>query len=282
MLADKEQFREALAVVDTALQRVTNPPLRAARASLLRDLGQRHLAVVELRGLERDLPSDEIDPVLRFELAQLEWLEGDTTAAMATVQRLQVLGANSPWLAGHRAEVDALVAALQRGGPPKIVLIRDLLANLRGAGTVAARMAMLAWLLEGKDLEPDLARELHVRALAIASGDESAAVRARAVQNGVPDADFAFAFYSDALADEAALVRRCAAPRLAALLPESAVPLLRERLGVESDAMAFLAMHVALASLRPAPVQCAENDADDPAARARIAAAWQVALEKQP
>lgn len=280
LLAASERFREALAVVDTGLRRRVTPPLRQARASVLRDLGQRHLAVAELRAVERDLPPEEIDPVVRFELAQLEWLEGEAAAAAATLQRLQVLNANSAWLQDHRQEVAELMAAVQAGGRPRIVLIRDWLGNLRGADSVRARLSLLDWMLDATELEPDRARELHVLALGVALGDDSAAVRARAVQRGVPDPDFALEFFTEGLSDPSPLVRRCAAPRLAATLPERAAPQLFECMKSEDDALAFLAEHDALATLRAAPRSCSEADAGDASQRATLVAAWQRALEQ--
>lgn len=250
LLAAQERHVEAVAAVDVARRRSDAPALLVARAGLLRDLGQRHEAVAALRALVAAQGPAALHPALLYELAELEWLEGDGAAAQATLRTLAAVHAEHPWTAQSERERLALAVALARGSRPDQLRVRDLLGNLRGAPLVVERLAVLDRLAAGSGLDGAAAAAIRERAVAIAAGDDSPAVRTRAVQLAVPpDRDAAVAFCAAALADDAPLVRRAAARRVVDLLGGDGAGLLRECMAVEPDEHVVRELREALAQL---------------------------------
>lgn len=273
LLGALERHREALAVVETALTRGEVPALQVCRAGLLRDLGRRGEAAAALQALLRAHGPAAMHPGLLFELAELHWLVGDHDGAEATLRDLRQAHGDDPWCTSNAAALDGLGEELATASAPPRVRVRDLLGSLRGGATVADRVRLLGELVAMADRETDARREyLRGRALAIACGDDSPAVRARAVQLMQPHPDDAESFCREALADPAPLVRRCAAERAAECLRGDAVPLLLAALEREDDADAFAAMHAQLRQLCEAGPEL--QDAADPAARAEVRHAW--------
>ncbi len=273
-LAGAERVHEALAVVDTALARVRNDVLRATRAGLLRDLGQRHAAVAELRSLRHDVGAAAMAPELLFALAELEWLEGDAAASAATQRQLTAAHARHPWMAANRAARDALAAEVARGGRPTRLQLRDLLGNLRGAPLATERIAVLELLHRSPRTATAAHDAVRERAIAIAVGDVSPAVRTRAVQLATPARDQYAEFCAGAFADPEPLVRRAALARTVELLGADARPLLLACLAVEQDPPTFVAVHDALAALAGVSEPLDEGAAATAAARAEIVARW--------
>jgi hypothetical protein len=275
LLCALERHREALAVVDAALARSAAPGLHVCRAGLLRDLARRGEAAEVLCRLAREHGPAALHPGLLFECAELQWLVGDGAGAKATLGSLEQAHAGDPWCAANRAAIDGLATELATVTEPPRVRVRDLLGSLRGAGTASERIRLLDELCRLADAETGARRQhLRSRALAIACADESPAVRARAVQLAeLPPTD-AVAFCRAGLDDDASLVRRCAAERAVGDLGPSAVPLLVDAIGRETDPMAFAAMHRALAALvADGPRLDSEVELDE-VARARVVAAW--------
>jgi hypothetical protein len=268
-LVGAERVDEALAAVDAALARVRNDTLRVARAGLLRDLGQRHAAVAELRSLRRDVGPGALHPAALFELAELEWLEGEPEACQATLQQLQTEHARHSWFTANAVRREQLAAAVARGGPPRHIGLRDLFGNLRGAPLATERLAVLDQVQRSA-----VSAEAKSRAIAIAIADESPAVRARAVQLAAPPPAAAAAFCEGALADGAVLVRRAAIVRTVELLGAGARPVLLRALAAEPDAAVFVGMHEALARLAGVTEPLDPRAVADASARAEVVARW--------
>lgn len=275
-----ERFEEALAVLDTALARQRTSVLRVARAGVLRDLGRRHLAVAELRSLRREEGQAALHPSLLCELAELEWLEGDAAGAVATLRQLADVHGNDAWTIAHRDEWQALAAAAQNGGVPSRMRARDLLGNLRGAPRATERVAVLEQLCATTGQPDDEHTALREHAIAIALGDESAPVRARAVQLAVPGPEWTVEFCRTALADESPLVRQAAAKRTEALLGQGAGSLLLECLEKEADPSAFLAVHAALAQALRTTDDLSPTQAATPSERADAVARWRTRVPR--
>ncbi|MBX3464123.1 MAG: hypothetical protein KF830_13195 [Planctomycetes bacterium] len=275
LLCALERHREALAAVEAALRRADHPGLQVGRAGLLRDLARRREAAEVLTGLATAHGPGALHPALLFECAELHWLAGDAAAAKATLDSLQQAHADDEWCAANRPVLEGLAAELGNAAGPPRVRVRDLLASLRGAGTASERVRLLGELCELADAESGARRQhLRSRAIAIGCADESPAVRARAVQLAEPPPADALDFCTAALADDAALVRRCAADRAVADLGARAVPVLVDALARETDAMAFGAIHQALAELVVDGPSLEGGSAVDDAERSRVAAAW--------
>lgn len=282
LLAELERHGDALAAIDTVLPRTDNPTLRIVRAGLLRDLGQRHLAVAELRAVVTAHGAAALHPGMRFELAELEWLEGNANAASAVLDALAREPADAAWCDAHAGERQALATEIAAGRRPTKVRVRDLLGNLRGAPLATTRIAVLERLVAGGGVPAPDAQRLRERALAIAAGDESAAVRARAVNLVPPEAEFAAEFFDVALADEAPLVRRTAAARAAVALGAEANELLLRHLASEGDETVFVALDRALASLVRDAVALGPGDAATPERRAQVVARWRARWPSSP
>lgn len=275
LLSALERHRDALDVVDAARQRSDDPALQVCRAGLLRDLGQRPAAVAALLALARAHGPAAMHPGLLFECAELQWLVGDADGAAATLHDLQEVHANDPWCATNRLALEGLAAELATRDAPPRARVRDLLASLRGNGSVSDRIRLLGDLVALADQETGARRQhLRTRALAIACADESPAVRARAVQLADPPQEDAEAFCRAALDDVAPIVRRFAAERTPACAPAAATGLLVDAMQHEDDPATFAAMHAALAGLVENGPILAPHAEDDPATRAQLARAW--------
>ncbi len=275
LLCALERHREALAAVEAALLRRADPALQVCRAGLLRDLGRRQQAVDALQELIRANGPGALHPGLLFECAELQWLVGDGEGAAATLHSLQAVHATDPWCATNRAALDGLLTELSTHAAAPRVRVRDLLASLRGNGTVSERIRLLGELVALADRESGARREhLRSRAVAIGCADESPAVRARAVQLADPAPEDIEAFCQAALADPAPIVRRFAAARTVECSRSAALVLLLDAIRLEADPGAFAALHAALAGMVTDGPTLAATEADDASARERIAAAW--------
>jgi len=257
LLGDNERHEEALAVLAEARRRSSDARLRIAQASVHRDLGQRHLAVAELRAVCREQGALALHPGLLFEFAELLWLEGEPEAAKATLAELRNAHADDVWCQRNAGTLRALELEIAAQTTPSCVRIRDLLGNLRGAPVEIVRLRTLEDLvaLAGSNGKASPAaraaswHDLRERAIAIACGDPSPTLRARAIQLAEPGPEQRATFFQLALADPSALVRRHAAECAAAKLGEGARRLLLDSLEQEQDVEAFLGIHAALASI---------------------------------
>ena len=275
MLCGLERHREALAAVDAALARADTPALHVCRAGVLRDVGRRRDAVDELLALRARHGAEGLHPALLFECAELQWMLRDADGAAETLRELERVHAGDPWREENRFAIDGLADEMRTRTAPPTVRVRDLLADLRGGDVAAQRVRLLDELCRIADHEGGTPGDnLHTRAIAIASADPSAAVRARAVQLGRPRQPDVAPFCEAALADAAPLVRQVAAQRCPDLAGGDAVPWLLDAASREHDAAAFLAMHGALSALvngGPDLFPAAANDADT---RAAVVTAW--------
>lgn len=272
LLRERELQPQALALVDAELVKNPTVALRALRADLLRDLGRRGEARAEWNRLRAEAGSGLL-PEQLVELAELEWMEGDPKAAAATLQvaKESAVGAER---AATRALAEGLATELAKNPRPRPLQIRDLLGSLRSAESPRDRLATLESLMRAEAVDADVRR----RALAIASSDDAASVRARAVQLVTPAPADAAEFVVAALADRDGLVRRCAVARAEQLLAAAAAPLLVDQLQREDDERTFTAIDAALCRL------VGGRDAEpfaggDAEGRRRVAAAWRQHLE---
>lgn len=276
-LVAREDLVGALAAVDAALARRHTVSLRVARADLLRDLGQRHLAVAELRTLVDDLTIPATPPDCLFELAELEWLEGNQLAATKALDALIGQHGATDWFLANQPQLAALRREVAAGGAPQRIRLRDLLGSLRGAPSPMTRLRILEGLVANESPgqgNPNDHRA--VRAIAIALGDESPAVRARAVQLAQPEPADIAAFCAAGLADEAPLVRRAAIVRSEELQGRDCVVSLLTRLAAEDDPDCFRNLHEALQrQVTPTPTIVLDDPADADQRRATVAA-WRL------
>jgi hypothetical protein len=261
LLAAAERHDEAMAVVAAAHGKKPGRDLRILRAGLLRDVGQRHAAVGELRAVRREAGARRLHPELLFDLAELEALEGEASAATSTLQELLAVHATDPWVLAHGEMVRALQAQAA-AGKPAIVRVRDVLGNLRGAPFADDRLEALELLLHsGEGDEHDALCQM---AIEVALGDPAAAVRARAVQCAEPVPALRAEFAALALDDPEPLVRQRAVARVAAWREAGTVPLLLAQLDREADAATFLQICDALRSFAdglPLPSYAAASSA---------------------
>ncbi|MBL8737342.1 MAG: hypothetical protein JNL12_13005 [Planctomycetes bacterium] len=272
-LRERELQPQALVLVDAALAEAPTVELRALRADLLRDVGRRSEARAEWNRLRREAGPAGLPPEQLVELAELEWMEGDAKAATATLQAAQA-AATGVEHAATRALAEGLAGELTKNPRPRLLQIRDLLGSLRGAESPRDRLATLESLWRAEEVDAEVRR----RALAIASSDEAASVRARAVQLVNPAPGDAAEFVVAALADRDGLVRRYAVARAEQLLGAAAAPLLVDQLQREGDEATFTAIDAALCRL------VGGRDAEpfagaDAEGRRRVAAAWRQHLE---
>jgi len=281
LFCELERHQEAAAVLAAAIRRSAEPSLRIALASVQRDLGQRHLAAAGLAALHREQGTLALHPALLFELAELQWLEGEKELAKATLVELQSAHTGHPWCAQNAGALRSLELELTSLATPSRVRLRDLLGNLRGAPVELVRLRTLEELVRmaGNNGEagatPAALQTLRERAIAIGCGDDSSIVRARAIQLAVPAPAAQPEFCRTALADGSALVRRHAAMRAVELLGERAVPLLLASLEPECDGPTFFAIHEALSSLTADPPAVDRADLGNEAGRATVVQAWQ-------
>lgn len=277
LLTDLERHAEALTMLESVRSKTADPSLTVAVAGVQRDLGRRHVAVRELRELRQLAGALALHPGLLFELAELEWLEGDREAAMQTIVELRRAHADNPWLRDNDKRLTGLAEEIASAKAPRRVAVLDLLGNLRGAPSPTVRMTTLEQLVtmtRRPDASPDV-RRLERRILSIGVGDSSAAVRARAIQLGPHATSDKNAFFDLALADSDALVRRVAAVRAAELMGTAAAPLLLARLAVETDVPTFVALDAELLVLAGDPRPASTLVLPDEAQRERIRAGWQ-------
>lgn len=272
-LRERELQPQALVLLDAALAEAPTVELRALRADLLRDVGRRSEARAEWNRLRREAGPAGLPPEQLVELAELEWMEGDAKAATATLQAAQAAAIGEEH-AATRALAEGLAGELTKNPRPRLLQVRDLLGSLRGAESPRDRLATLEGLMRAQDVDAEVRR----RALAIASSDEAASVRARAVQLVTPAPGDAAEFVVAALADRDGLVRRCAVLRAEQLLGPAAAPLLVDQLQREGDETTFTAIDAALCRL------VGGRDAEpfagaDAEGRRRVAAAWRQHVE---
>jgi tetratricopeptide (TPR) repeat protein len=263
----EERLPEALQVLETALERKpSDSALRVARAGVLRDLGRRREAAEALAELLTLQGPERLHPGLLFELAELQTLEGNLSAANATLRMLRQAHGNAEWT--HRASGDltTLDRAVESGRPVRL-LARDLLGNLRGAPLSGDRLSALRELVR---LDPELA----ARAVAIAGGDLDPEVRAESLHLAVVDAGIMPELVAAGLADRAPQVRLAAVQRAHELAAAESADLLLAALASEQDAGVFTALHGALHKLDPHGPELKTTVAEDPAARAVLVAAW--------
>jgi hypothetical protein len=273
LLSQEERYDEALAAIDATSARGGDELLRLTRASLLRDLGRRHEAAAELRGLAAERGPSAMHPGTRFQWAELEWMSGNAAAATAVLSELMRTEAADPWCIEHRPQIDAMSLALARG-EQAVLQGRDLLAELRRHGSLARRGQILDQLPANLPADPELAAGLLERAVVIACGDDSPIIRARGVRMARPATDDRVEFYTTALADEDPLVRRVAATSVAECMGRDAVPLLLDRLEVEEDTGTFAALHEVLATIVPGGPESPASGCVSAEARHALTEAW--------
>lgn len=283
LLTAREAPDDALTVIDAALARRQSASLRVARVDLLRDLGRRHLAVAELRTVVTDLTVPATPPDLLFDLAELEWLEGNRAAARTALDALVAQHAATDWFLANKRQITSLRDEVATAAKPRRIRVRDLFGNLRGAPSAVTRVKTLEGLVgdpsatssAGSSAAAEPGRA--ARAVAIALGDESPAVRTRAVQLAAPEPDVASAFCAAALVDPSPLVRRAAVVRTEELLGAAAVPVLLTALATEADPACFRALHEALGRHTALDRTVELDDAADPAQRQATLDAWRAA-----
>jgi tetratricopeptide (TPR) repeat protein len=268
VLDAEERLPEALAVLDQALgRRPSDPLLEVARAGVLRDLGRRDQALAALRALLQRAGPAKLHPGLLYELAEIEFVEGETAAAKATLNSLRQEHADDPWLRGSAAELSLLQRQVDAGGRPVRLTSRDLLGNLRGAAAAAERARALEQLLP-------LGGLVAARAQAIAAADRAPEVRAAAVRQCVVDGAVLPEMIAVGLADPEPSVRRAAATRARELPAQQAIDLLLPTLAAEQDAETFAALNGALRASAGGGPELTAAAAADPAARSAAVSAW--------
>ena len=255
-LVQQERHESALFVIEAAIERQRTTALRIARASLLRDIARCDLAMSELRGVVREVGVDKVSPGTLFDLAQIEWVNGDAAAAAETLRRMQHQYAGDAWIQNHAAELEEWYRRITTTHARQDSLangeMRDMFALLRAAPNISGRLKILDSLARPAAQAGDTSDGRHpirLRAIAIACDDEATAVRARAVQlaaaNGMTD----LPFWQAALKDTAPSVRLFAASGAASQHQKLAAPLLLTAIEQEQDPQAFAAMHRSLAKV---------------------------------
>ena len=267
LLDRSERHEHALQVLDAALRRLPDAPaLQAARAGILRDLGQRHEAVAALVVLREKQGVKNLHPGLLVELAELQGMEGLRLAGQQTLSGLRAYHADHEWVRDRGAELAALDLALQAPKPDQI-RVRDLLGNLRGCPDPVERLLAFEALLR-------LGGEARVRAEAVSLGDRESQVRARAVTEAQVQEDVLAEFCSVALIDTAVEVRVAAAGRTTALPAVQASALLLRAMAVEDSPEAFCAIHAVLRRMAGSGNALSLDAAADPVRRAAELAEW--------
>ncbi len=277
-LADAERHRDALHVLDLALDRGAGVDIRVARASVLRALGMCEAAADDLRLVVASRRPRAPSPGTLLELAKVEWLAGDVAAAAAAMADLERVYVRSDFLQVHADDVKDWRERIAHHTPETDAGdLCDAYALLRAAPSVTARLRMLEGLAgaPAAAIIADEDRDKQRRAIAIACGDASPALRARAVQLAalVPLRDPGF--WRIALQDDAPMVRGFAAAGAVDVRAADAKSLLLDALERERDDAAFGSMHRALArALQAPPPPC---DPSNEAGRARALAHWRSA-----
>ncbi|MEC7584537.1 MAG: hypothetical protein VYE77_09475 [Planctomycetota bacterium] len=267
LLDRSERHAQALAVLDAALRRVPDAPaLLAARAGVLRDLGQRHEAVAVLVSLREREGVEALHPGLLVELVELQVMEGLRQAGQQTLAGLRAHHADHEWVLDRGAELVALEVALQASRPDQI-RVRDLLGNLRGCPDPAERLLALDALLQ-------VGGEARVRAEAVALDDSDPRVRARAVAQAQIPIEVLAEFCAVALSDPAVAVRVAGAGRATALPAVQAAALLVRAMAVEDSPEVFCALDAVLRRMAGTGNQLSVDAAGDPVQRAAVLAEW--------
>lgn len=274
-----ERHLEALHVLDMVLARHRDHGALLARAGILRDLAQNELARRDLLEVVRERGLTLAAPGTLFELAKVEWLAGYGVEARQTLARLAKIHVDSDFVGTHREEIHEwrarIAAADGRGGGD----LRDALALLRAAPRVTARLQMLESLAGESAIERggDGRAPLRSRAIAIACGDESPALRMRALQLAALNGLQQQPLWRTALRDPDPMVRRAAAHGFPSSRERDAVDGLLDAMAAEQDGATFRAMHAAVARVLHVPrPRC---DAGDAAERARVVQAWRTQCE---
>jgi hypothetical protein len=268
-LCSEEQHEDALAVLDAALARRPADALRAVRVGVLRDLGRRHAAVAALRALRTDVGIERMAPRLLFELAELEWLEGDGPAAAATLRILVDTHAGDAFVVATADARKRLATEVAAGGKPERMRVRDVLGNLRGAPEAADRLQALDHLATPSMRAEDGGIAALAQAVAIGLGDPAEVVRARAVAFAEPEPELRAELVAAALDDPSPLVRQQAVARLAEWRPAEAEATAMQHLEHEADPTTFLALGRTLATWLAAPMPTLAQ-ASSPAGRAEV------------
>ena len=284
-LVQQERHDAALFVIDAAIERQRTTALRIARANLLRDIARCDLAMSELRDVVREVGIDKVSPSTLFDLAQIEWVNGDARAAASTLSRMQHEYAGDSWLQDHADEIQEWYRRITTMHASRDSLangeMRDLFALLRAAPDISGRLKLLDSLAKPSaeaDGTSDGRHPIRIRAIAIACADEATAVRARAVQlaasNGVTD----LSFWQAALKDTAPTVRRFAASGAVNQHNRLAAPILLAAIEQEQDPEAFAALHKSLAKALSIAVPVIDkNSPNDRSAAARY---WKTQLDQ--
>ena len=235
-----------------------------ARAGVFRDLARSDAAMSDLEEVVRRRGRAGVTAGTLFELVQVQWLAGATSEAAKTMDDLLRLHVDSEFLARNRARVDDWHVRVQR--PEGLVEsgdLRDAFALLRAAPQVTARLQMLD-ALAPEVIADDERREVRLRAIAVACGDDSAAVRTRSVQLAAVAGISAPAFWRAAVADADRMVRRAAANACVKLKRRDFGQLLLAAIEVEPDPDVFLALHVSLGKLLGVPpTSCDPHKSED-------------------
>ena len=267
-LAARERYHDALAAVEAALERrPSDGRLLVARAGLLRDLGMRAEAARVLAGLRAEHGAGAMHPGILLELAELQWLEGEPAAALATIVEMQQVHGSDPWVAGREDAIATLEAEVRAEPRPRTVKLRDVLGNLRGAPEPAERIAALRRLLE-------VGGEVAVRAVATGVVDEDPAVRQLALERAELEPEALLELGAAMLLDPARTVRATAAARLGASGQPGATGPLLGALGVEEDEATFAALVRGLLALYPNGPALDPAGYGSAARRMETAAAW--------
>ena len=263
-LAASERFDEALHVLDMMLSSRRTSSVLVARAGVFRDLARSDAAMSDLEEVVRRRGRAGVTAGTLFELVQVQWLAGATIEAAKTMDDLLRLHVDSEFLARNRARVDDWHVRVQR--PEGLVEsgdLRDAFALLRAAPQVTARLQMLD-ALAPEVIADDERREVRLRAIAVACGDDSAAVRTRSVQLAAVAGISAPAFWRAAVADADRMVRRAAANACVKLKRRDFGQLLLAAIEVEPDPDVFLALHVSLGKLLGVPpTSCDPHKSED-------------------
>jgi len=266
-LQREERHGEALYVVETALRRRPQVmPLEATRAGLLRDLGRRHEAVAALVVLRAAVGVGNMHPGMLFELAELQWLEGDGQAGQQTLAGLVEHHAEHGWTSSRTVDLAELERALRAPAPDRMSM-RDLLGNLRGCPDSLERLGAFEALVA-------LGGEGRVRAEAVMLDDRDPLLRARGVSQANVRPAVLAGFCAAALTDSESLVRAAGAARTSGLPPAEAAALLLPVMAAETSAEAFCVMHAVLRQVSGIGNDLSTNAATDPARRAAVLAEW--------
>lgn len=264
----EERLPESLLVIASAATRAGEvPPLMAARAGVLRDLGRRREAAEILHRLQREQPR-HFGAGLWLELAELEYLEGRREAAGEAMRQLRAQVEAGPFVQAHDFEIRTLEQSIALAAPARSVRVRDLLGDLRGAEDPARRVLVFRLLHEQGG-------EAASRAACIAVGDPDARVRSAGVAAAAVDRSLLPDFCAKALSDPESPVREAGARRCAALPRDEAATLLLPVLASERDAIAFSAEHEVLRELFGTAEPLSPAAALDEGVRKETVAFWQ-------